>query len=217
MQIHNFSILNSILQQYVAELRDVEIQRDRMRFRKNLERIGFIIGYEISKTLQWEEYQVTTPLGVALCKRLSVQPVLASILRAGLALHHGLLQVFDQADNAFIGAYRKHDSEESFSIELQYFTSPSLTDRVLIICDPMLATGQSVVQAVKKLIVAGKPSHIHVVSVIASAEGIGYIKNHLTNTTIWTGAVDDELTAKAYIVPGLGDAGDLCFGEKAQD
>jgi uracil phosphoribosyltransferase len=217
MHLHDFSKTNSLLQQFVAELRDVQIQKDRMRFRKNLERIGEIIGYEISKILEWENYEVTTPLGVANCKRLVEQPILATILRAGLPLHQGMLQVFDQADNAFIAAYRKHDSEETFTINLEYFTSPSLNNRILILCDPMLATGQSIVQTIKKLAVVGKPKHIHIVSAIASAEGIEYIKNHLVGVTVWAGAVDEELTAKAYIVPGLGDAGDLCFGEKMQD
>lgn len=216
--LHNLSTHQSLVQQYVAELRNVNIQNDRMRFRRNLERIGEICAYEISKTLEWEDYEVTTPLATAICKRLVTQPVLATILRAGLPLHQGLLNYFDLADNAFIAAYRKHDinDEEKFSINMEYVTCPPLQGRVLIIADPMLATGQSIVETLKKLYVIGKPIHTHIVCAIASAEGIEYIKQQLTNITIWTGAIDEELTAKAYIVPGLGDAGDLCFGEKMQ-
>lgn len=217
MLVRDLSRQDSLIHQYVAELRDLYIQKDRMRFRANLRRLGMLMGYEISKTLTWEEYEVTTPLGVAVCKRLSQQPVLATILRAGLPLHEGLLEVFDQADNAFIGAYRKHDTEESFTIHLDYFTSPLLEKRILILSDPMLATGQSMVQTIRKINIAGKPSHIHIVTAIACAEGIEYVKNHLTAVTIWAGAIDEELTARAYIVPGLGDAGDLCYGEKIQD
>jgi uracil phosphoribosyltransferase len=216
--LHNLSLHNSLIQQFVAELRNVEIQNDRMRFRRNLERIGEIIAYEISKTLSWESYDVITPMATAVGKRLQEQPVLATILRAGLPLHQGLLNYFDHADNAFIAAYRKHDidDEEKFSINMEYVTCPVLTNRVLIIADPMLATGQSIIETVKKLNVIGKPSHVHIVCAIASSEGIDNIKQHLTNVTIWTAAVDEELTAKAYIVPGLGDAGDLSFGEKMQ-
>lgn len=216
--VHNLSLGNSLMQQYVAELRNINIQNDRMRFRRNLERIGEICAYEISKTLAWEDHEVTTPLATATCKRLVSQPVLATILRAGLPLHQGLLNYFDHADNAFIAAYRKHDvnDEEKFSINMEYVTCPPLHGRVLIIADPMLATGQSIVETLKKLYVIGKPTHTHVVCAIASAEGIEYLKQQLTNITIWAGAIDEELTAKAYIVPGLGDAGDLCFGEKMQ-
>jgi uracil phosphoribosyltransferase len=216
--IHNLSHTDSLAQQFVAELRDVTIQKDRMRFRRNIERIGEIAAYEISKKLVWEDYEVTTPLGVANCRRLKEQPILATILRAGLPLHQGLLNYFDQADNAFIAAYRKHDTtdEESFTINMEYITSPPLEGSVLILADPMLATGQSIVETLKKLYVLGKPSHTHIVTAIASSEGIAFVKQHLTNITIWAGAIDEELTAKSYIVPGLGDAGDLCFGEKTQ-
>jgi len=217
MTIHNLSKTDSLAQQFIAELRDANIQTDRMRFRKNIERLGEIMGYEISKTLPWEDYEVTTPLGIAVCRRLKEQPILATILRAGLPLHQGLLNYFDKADNAFIAAYRKHDTEESFTINLEYITSPSLNNSTLILADPMLATGQSIVQTIKKLQIAGKPKHIHIVSVIASTEGVEYLKNHLVGATLWVGVIDDELTAKSYIVPGLGDAGDLCFGEKMQD
>jgi uracil phosphoribosyltransferase len=217
MTVHNLSHSVSIAQQFVAEMRDVDIQKDRMRFRRNVERLGEIMAYEISKTMAWEDYEVTTPLGTAVCKRLAEQPVLATILRAGLPLHQGLLNYFDMADNAFIAAYRKHDNDESFTIEMEYMTSPDLNGRVLIVADPMLATGQSLVQTIKKLHISGKPAHIHIICAIASAEGIQYIKNHLVGVTIWVGAIDEELTAKAYIVPGLGDAGDLCYGEKIQD
>jgi uracil phosphoribosyltransferase len=217
MTVHNLSHSVSLAQQFVAELRDETIQKDRMRFRRNVERLGEIMAYEISKTLAWEDYEVTTPLGISVCKRLVEQPVIATILRAGLPLHQGLLNYFDNADNAFIAAYRKHDNADSFTIEMEYMTSPNLNGRVLIVADPMLATGQSLVQTIKKLHISGKPAHVHIVCAIASAEGIAYIKNHLVGVTIWAGAIDEELTAKAYIVPGLGDAGDLSFGEKIQD
>jgi uracil phosphoribosyltransferase len=215
--IHNLGLKNSLVSQFVSELRDVNIQNDRMRFRRNLERLGEIIAYEISQKLKWEDVEVTTPLGIAVCKRLAQQPVLATILRAGMPLHQGLLNYFDQADNAFIGAYRKHEKDGTFTIQMTYHTSPQITGRVLIVSDPMLATGASLAGTLLKLSKEGKPSHIHIVAAIAAAEGIAHVKNNISNCTIWTGAVDEELTAKAYIVPGLGDAGDLAYGEKSQD
>ncbi len=219
MKVFNLCEKDSLAQQFVAEIRDAVIQKDRMRFRRNLERIGEITALEISRILKWEDYEVTTPLGTAQCRRLAEQPVLATILRAGLPLHQGLLNYFDQADCAFIAAYRKHDleNEDLFTINMEYVTSPALSNRTLILADPMLATGQSIVATIKELYASGKPKHIHIATAIAATEGIAYIKEHLTGVTVWAGAVDDELTAKAYIVPGLGDAGDLCFGEKMQD
>ena len=206
---------NSIINQFISEIRDEEIQKDRMRFRRNIERIGEIAAYELSKTLEWINKEVTTPLGVAVVPVLKEQPVLATILRAGLPLHQGLLNYFDHADNAFISAYRKHHKDGSFDIHLEYVSSPEMDNRILILSDPMLATGQSIVKTIKALFEKGKPSHIHIVAAIASTEGIEHVKKHLPDdVTLWVGAVDEELTAQAYIVPGLGDAGDLSFGIK---
>ncbi len=206
---------NSLLHHFVAELRDVEIQNDRMRFRRNLERIGEIAAYEISKTMNYENTDVTTPLGIATVPLLQSQPVLGTILRAGLPLHQGLLNYFDQADNAFISAYRRHHKDGSFDIHLQYLSSPPIAGRILILSDPMLATGQSLVETYKAMLESGQPAHTHVVAAIASRQGIEYVKANLPDDlTIWVAAVDEELTAQSYIVPGLGDAGDLAFGEK---
>jgi len=206
---------HSLLNQFMAEIRDQEIQKDSMRFRRNMERIGEIFAYEISKKLSWERKEVTTPLGVAEVPVLSQQPVIATILRAGLPLHQGLLNFFDRAENAFVSAYRKHHKDGSFDIQLEYVSSPDLNGKALILCDPMLATGASLVLTYKHLMHRGRPAQTHLVSVIASTEGIAYTKKHLPdNCTLWVGAVDDELTAQAYIVPGLGDAGDLAYGAK---
>jgi uracil phosphoribosyltransferase len=206
---------NSIFNQFIAELRSSAVQKDSMRFRRNLERIGEIFAYEISKTLKWKSAAVTTPLGEANINLLDEQPVLATILRAGLPLHQGLLNYFDGAENAFISAYRKHHKDGSFDIQLEYLSSPDLTNKTLILCDPMLATGQSLILTYKQLMRKGRPAHTHLVTVIASAEGVEYAKKHLPeNCTLWVGAIDEELTAQSYIVPGLGDAGDLAFGVK---
>jgi uracil phosphoribosyltransferase len=214
--VHNLSLNNSILNQFVAELRDVEIQKDGMRFRKNLERLGEIFAYEISKNLNYIEKETTTPLGIADSKLLAEQPVIATILRAGLPLHSGLLNYFDRAQNAFISAYRKHHKNNTFEIALEYVACPNLEDTTLILCDPMLATGSSIVLTYKALLAKGTPKHIHIVAAIASSEGIEYVKKNMpsTNYTIWCAAIDEELTAQAYIVPGLGDAGDLAYGDK---
>ncbi len=213
--VHNLSLNNSIINQFVAELRDVQIQKDRMRFRKNLERIGEIFAYEISKTLKYEERDVVTPLGIASVPMLIDQPIVGTILRAGLPLHYGLLNYFDQADNAFISAYRKHHKDGTFDIKLEYVGSPALADRELILCDPMLATGSSIVMTYKALLEKGMPRHTHIVSALASSQGVEYVKRNLpANVTIWCAAIDEELTAQSYIVPGLGDAGDLAFGNK---
>lgn len=215
--IHNLSDTNSVAVQFVAELRDVNVQGDRMRFRRNMERLGEIFAYEISKELEWEDCEVATPLGIARAKALKEQPVLATILRAGVPLHQGLLNFFDKADNAFIAAYRKHNKDGSFFINLEYLTSPPLAGRTVILSDPMLATGASLVLTIQELLKEGEPKRIHIVAAIASTTGINHVKSNLPNVTIWTGAIDNELTAKSYIVPGLGDAGDLAFGEKMQD
>lgn len=208
---------NTILNNYLAELRNVEVQGDRMRFRKNLERIGELMAYEISKTLDYETVTVTTPLGEKDMSIMVDQPVLATILRAGLPMHQGFLNVFDKADNAFIAAYRKYDKNEDFEIRIEYYSAANIDGRVLMLVDPMLATGSSLVQCLDGLLHDEmKPSKLHLASVIASAEGVDYVKKKLSkyDATLWIGNIDDELTAKAYIVPGLGDAGDLAYGEK---
>jgi len=214
--VHNLSNEVSILNQYISEIRNVETQKDRLRFRTNLERIGSIMAYEISKLLDFTTKDVETPLGIAHCKTLHSNVVLASIMRAGIPMHNGLLQVFDQAENAFISAYRKHDKSGGFSIKLEYVSKPDLRDKILILCDPMLATGSSMGLTYKALIEDGKPKHTHILAAIASSEGVKYMQRNFSkkDMTIWAAAVDDELTAQAYIVPGLGDAGDLAFGTK---
>ena len=206
---------NTIFNQFLAELRDAEIQKDRLRFRRNLERVGEIFAYEISKELKYTPVQITTPLGELEMNKLKEQPVLATILRAGLPLHQGLLNYFDKADSAFVSAYRNY-SENDFTINLDYISAPDIDKRVLIISDPMLATGGSLLASLKGLYEHGKPTHTHIVCVLASEEGIKKIKKAFTfrKITLWVGTIDDELTAKAYIVPGLGDAGDLAFGNK---
>jgi uracil phosphoribosyltransferase len=214
--IVNLSQQHSLISNWISELRDVNIQGDRMRFRRNLERIGEVAAYEISKVLSFKETEVETPLGTAICKILEQQPVLATILRAGLPLHQGILNFFDKADNAFISAYRKHDKDGSFEISLDYISCPEIEDRVLIISDPMLATGSSLVKTIHFLKAEGRPKEIHIVAAIACTVGIEYVKREDPSVTIWCGDIDDELTAKGYIVPGLGDAGDLAFGVKIQ-
>lgn len=206
----------SVLNQFIAELRSAEIQKDSMRFRRNLERCGEIFAYEISRTLAYEDQEVITSLGSATIPLLKQYPILGTILRAGLPLHQGLLNIFDKSENAFVSAYRKHRKDGEFTIKIEYISAPDLTDRVLILSDPMLATGLSISLAYKELIARGKPSHTHIVSVLASVEGVEYMKKHfsISDVTLWVGAIDDELTAQAYIVPGLGDAGDLAYGKK---
>jgi len=214
--IHNLANQNSIFNQFIAELRDIEIQKDSMRFRRNLERMGEIFSYEISKTLSYNSVQTTTPLGVAETKQLAEQPVIGTILRAGLPLHLGILNYFDKAQNAFISAYRRHHKNNTFEIILEYVACPDLTDKVVILCDPMLATGSSMVLTYKALLAKGIPKHTHIVTAVASQVGIDYLKANMPspNYTLWCGAIDEELTAHSYIVPGLGDAGDLAFGSK---
>lgn len=206
---------NSVISQYMAEMRNIDTQRDSMRFRSNLERIGQVMGYEISKKLEYKTVDVTTPLGIAPVNVIAVQPVVATILRAGLPLHNGILSILDKAENAFISAYRQHHKDGSFEVHVDYLASPSLEGKELILCDPMLATGTSMVLAYQAMLQKGKPKHIHAVAVIASTLGVEYVKRNMPdNTTIWCCAIDEELTAQSYIVPGLGDAGDLAFGEK---
>jgi uracil phosphoribosyltransferase len=206
---------NSIVNRFIAEIRDVDIQKDRMRFRRNLERIGEVAALEISKTMDYEDKEVVTPLGVSVMRVPKEEPILATILRAGLPLHQGLLNYFDHADNAFISAYRRHHKDGSFDIHLQYMSSPSLEGRTLILADPMLATGQSMVLTYKEIMQRGRPKHTHIVAALASVQGLEYVKKHLSkDITVWVGDLDEELTAQSYIVPGLGDAGDLAFGDK---
>jgi uracil phosphoribosyltransferase len=214
--VRNLSKTYALAGEWISELRDVQLQTDRMRFRRNLERIGELAALEISTKLPYEEREIQTPLGIALCKALKDQPVLATILRAGLPLHNGLLNVFDKADNAFVSAYRKHKHDGSFDIQLEYVSCPDLDDRILIISDPMLATGSSVVKTIQFLREEGSPREIHVVAAIACTVGIEYVKRAEPQVTIWCGDIDEELTAKGFIVPGLGDAGDLAYGPKVQ-
>ena len=208
---------HSLVSNWISEIRDVTVQEDRMRFRINLERIGEVAAYEISKTLPAIRKDVQTPLGVASHQVLQSQPVLATILRAGLPLHQGLLNYFDKADNSFISAYRKHHPDGSFEICLEYMSCPSLDNRIVIIADPMLATGASIIKTIEHMKSQGTPAAFHIVVAIASTVGIAAIEKACgTNVKIWCGDIDDELTAKGYIVPGLGDAGDLAFGTKSQ-
>lgn len=212
----NLSEQYSLLNDWIAEMRDINVQSDRQRFRRNLERIGEVAAMEISRKLEYTVKEVQTPMGIANSKVLKEQPVLATILRAGLPLHQGLLNYFDKADNAFISAYRKHNRDGSFEISLQYMSSPDMENRVVIVSDPMLATGASLVKTIQHLREEGKPSQIHIVTAIACTVGIEYVQRQEPQAIIWCGAIDEELTAKGYIVPGLGDAGDLAFGSKIQ-
>jgi len=213
----NLSKQHSLVSNWVSELRDINLQTDRLRFRTNLERIAEAIAYEISKVLPFREVETETPMGTATSKVLQEQPVLATILRAGLPMHNGLLNYYDKADNAFIAAYRKHEKDGSFEISLEYMSCPDLEDRILIISDPMLATGASLVKTIHFLKEEGRPKEIHIVTAIACTIGIEFVKREEPSVTIWCGDIDDELTAKSYIVPGLGDAGDLAYGSKTQN
>jgi uracil phosphoribosyltransferase len=207
---------NTILNQFIAELRNVEIQNDSLRFRTNLERIGQIFAYEISKKLEYVKKEVLTPLGSAEVNVLKDYPVLASIIRSGLPFHQGLLSYFDRSENAFISSYRKHHKDGSFDVDIQYVSKPSMENKNLILIDPMVATGMSMALTYRELIAEEKPRHTHLIAIIASLEGVNYIKRKFSSSeaTLWVGAIDEELTAEAYIVPGLGDAGDLAFGSK---
>ena len=208
---------HSLLNHWVADLRDVHVQNDRMRFRRNIERIGEVAAYELSKTLRFKTVDVTTPLGIASTSLLEEQPVLGTILRAGLPLHQGLLNYFDKADNAFISAYRKHHPDGSFEISLEYLSCPDLNNRILILCDPMLATGASIVETIQAIQKTYTPAQIHIVVTIASQKGIEHVEKELgAAIPIWCAAIDPILNDKSYIVPGLGDAGDLAFGTKMQ-
>jgi uracil phosphoribosyltransferase len=219
MEVINLGEQNSVFNQFIAEIRDVSVQTDSLRFRKNIERIGEIFAYEISKRLDYIAREVTTPLGTAVVNVPELLPILATILRAGLPLHQGLLNYFDKSGNAFISAYRKYIDKKDFVIEFEYMASPSLEGKVVILSDPMLATGSSLEISYKALLQKGKPKHVHLVAVIASRAGVDYVSKNLPseNCTLWVGAIDQELDVKSYIVPGLGDAGDLAYGEKLDE
>ena len=207
---------NSIFNHFIREIRDVKIQNDAMRFRRNIERIGEIFAYEISKEMEYKSKEITTPLGISTESLMTEKPVLATILRAGLPLHQGFLNYFDSSDNCFISAYRKHKKSGDFEVKIEYMSSPNLDDETIILCDPMLASGSSMILAMEAIMSKGNPKHIHIVAIIASAEGVDYVKENIPmqNCTLWLGGEDAEMTAQSYIVPGLGDAGDLAFGEK---
>ena len=216
MKIVELNQSNTILNRYLAEMRDIHIQKDSLRFRRNIERIGEIMAYEISRDLPYHPLEVQTPLALATENVPAIQPVVATILRAGLPLHQGFINYFDQAENAFVSAFRKYIDEDHFDIHIEYIASPRLDGKTLIITDPMLATGGSMELAYKALLTKGEPAHIHVASIIASRQAVEHVKKTFPadKTTIWCAAVDPELNAHSYIVPGLGDAGDLCYGEK---
>ncbi|KQS89418.1 uracil phosphoribosyltransferase [Chryseobacterium sp. Leaf394] len=207
-----FSLVNS----WINELRNVDVQHDRMRFRRNMERIGEIAAYEISKDLETKEVEIQTPLDQLRVKEIAVQPVITTILRAGVPLFEGILNYFDKADCGFVAAYRKHDANDYFSIKQDYLTCPNIDGRPLIVADPMLATGASLIEAIKDLLTNGTPTQLHIVAAIASRQGVETIEKAYPDAKIWVGAIDENLTSKGYITPGLGDAGDLSYGEKLQ-
>ncbi len=214
--IHIIGDKNSLLNQFISEIRDEKKQKDHLRFRRNLERIGEIFAYEISKVLNYENTEIKTPLGIANINVLKDNVVLAALLRSALPFHQGLLNYFDNAENAFITAYRKYEKEGEFNLYIDYVSSPDTENKVTIICDPIVATGSSVVMGYNALIENGTPAHTHIVSIISAKEGLNYIRKHLpmNRVTLWTGAIDNELTVKSYVIPGIGDVGDLAFGEK---
>ncbi|XLS29286.1 uracil phosphoribosyltransferase [Flavobacteriaceae bacterium M23B6Z8] len=217
MHLHHIGLENSILNSFLAEIRDVKVQNDRMRFRRNIERIGEVLGYELSKSLQYREHSIQTPLGSKKTNLLAEQPVIGSILRAALPMQQGLLNYFDKADNLFISAYRHHTSETEFEIVVEYMASPSLDEKILILADPMLASGHSFVSVFEASKSLGKPKEIHLVTAIGAPEGIAYLEDYFdADTHLWIAAIDEKLNDKGYIIPGLGDAGDLSFGNKLQ-
>lgn len=213
--VHELNRHHSIFNQFMREIRDEQIQKDSMRFRRNIERIGEVMAYEISKSFEYAVQEVTTPLGVAEISLPVCTPMLCTIMRAGLPMHHGMMNIFDHADSAFVAAFRKHDVAGNFEIEVDYVSAPPLDGVELILCDPMLATGFSLEKVYKKLMQRGTPARVHIACVIASETGLNYLRSRLPESTrYWIGAIDTELTAHSYIVPGLGDAGDLAFGKK---
>lgn len=218
MKIHHILNHNSIANTFIAQLRDINTQKDRLRFRRNIERLGEIMTYELSQTLEYKEQQVTTPLGTIKQPSIVNDLVICSILRAGIPLHNGILNYFDDADNSFISAYRHHpNNDEKFEIKVEYMASPSLENKTLILADPMLATGKSFANVMEALKQMGAPKTIHLMAIIGAQEGIDYLEKILPeNAHLWIATIDNELDEKGYIVPGLGDAGDLCFGTKKQ-
>tara|TARA_B100000700_G_C14924451_1_gene798660 strand:+ start:213 stop:866 length:654 start_codon:yes stop_codon:yes gene_type:complete len=216
MEIINLGENKSIFNEFIREIRDIKIQNDSMRFRRNIERIGEVFAYEISKKMKYKKKKINTPLGISIENIMSENPILATILRAGLPFHQGFLNYFDKSDNAFISAYRKQKKGGHFKIEIEYFSYPSLDNKTIILSDPMLASGSSMILAIKSILKKGKPKHIHIASIISSSKGVDFLKRNIPmqNCTLWIGAEDTEMTSKSYIVPGLGDAGDLAFGKK---
>lgn len=216
MEIINFAETPSLVSQYMAELRDVNVQKDMLRFRRNLERIGEIMAYEMSKRMRYRVEDVTTPLDVAKCHILDEEVVLATIFRAGIPFHQGFLDYFDHAQNAFVSAYRKYREKENFDVFIEYIASPKIDGKTLVIADPMLATGASMELSYRALLTKGTPAHVHVASIIASQQAVDYIRSTFPadKTTVWVGAIDEHINAHSYIVPGLGDAGDLAYGIK---
>lgn len=216
MKVIDFAEQPSLVSQYMSEMRDIAVQKDPMRFRRNLERVGEIMAYEISKTLQYANVEVQTPLDKAICHKIDEKIVLATIFRAGLPFHQGFLKYFDYAENAFVSAYRKYKEKENFDVCIEYLASPSIEGKTLILCDPMLATGASMELSYRALLTKGNPARIHIASVIASRKAIDYLTSVLPaeKTTLWMGVIDDQINSHSYIVPGLGDAGDLAFGIK---
>jgi uracil phosphoribosyltransferase len=215
MKVINFADQPSLMSQYLMEMRDVTVQKDQMRFRRNLERLGEMMAYEISKTMEYKTVEVMTPLAPAQCQAVGEQVVLGTIFRAGVPFHQGFLRYFDQAENAFVSAYRKYKEKENFDICIEYLASPSLEGKTLILCDPMLATGASMELSYRALLTKGKPAHVHIASVIASRQAVDYLQSVMPeDSTAWIGVIDDKINAHSYIVPGLGDAGDLAYGTK---
>lgn len=215
MTVYNIGAKNSLLNKFVSEIRDESVQQDSLRFRRNIERIGEVLGYELSKVLSYSSSEVKTPLGNKSINLPTEDIVLCSILRAGLPLHNGLLNYYDKAENAFVSAYRKHINEKEFEIKIEYLATPDLHGKTLLLADPMLATGRSLVDTYKALLKKGVPKEIHIICVIGSEIGIEYIKKHFPeNTKLWIAAIDEKLNDKGYIIPGLGDAGDLSYGSK---
>jgi len=216
MQIHNLSESNSVLNHFLAQIRAVDVQKDSMRFRRNIERIGEIMAYELSKILPYESVTIPTPLGIKSTTAIKDPVVICSILRAGLTLHNGFLNYFDAAENGFISAYRHHpNNDDYFDILVEYQAIADIDQKTVVLVDPMLATGQSIVAVYKKIMATKNPSSLHIAVVIAAPEGIAYLKEHLpSNCHLWVGSIDEKLNEKSYIVPGLGDAGDLAYGVK---